>query len=269
MATRQVLFLLLCNFEPITFREEQYIFFLAESNTIQQSVEVYIDPETSFDKMGYCLTTVSRNVHWNWTKPGETAIMPCPLGTSGLARWNCLNSGLWAENHPDMSDCKSETATSLEAKVRAEDPEAVLASALAHMTSNSGVLYGGDLDTSVAVMRTIGNRLRFILQTGLRGQRLFYNKAAYVQEVTANVIRTVSNLIGEDKRLAWMDLRLPVRMKLVNNMLLAVEEVAFLLAEVTETPELLEEAADNVCEYTLFLGSSSTAICKREPSQCC
>ena len=82
-----------------------------------------------------------------------------PLGTSGLARWRCLSSGLWSENHPDMSDCKSEAATNLEARVRVEDPEAVLATSLAHMTSKSH-FYGGDLDTSVAVMRTIGNRLR-------------------------------------------------------------------------------------------------------------
>ena len=37
-------------------------------------------------------------------------------------------------------------------------------------------------------------------------------------------------------------------MKLVNNLLLALEEMAFLLADVTETPELLEEASDNICK---------------------
>ena len=151
-----------------------------------------------------------------------------------------------------MSDCKTEASTSLEANVRAEDPEAVLASTLAHMTSGYTAtrgLYGGDLDTIVAVMRTIGNRLRFILQTGLRGQSIFYNKEAYVQEVTANVIRTVSNLISEDARPAWLDLKKPLRMKMVNNMLLALEEVAFLLADVTETPELLEESAENLRKY--------------------
>ena len=87
---------------------------------------------------------------------------------------------------------------------------------------------------------------RFILQTGVRGD--FYNKEAYVQEVAANMIRAVSNLISEDKRMAWMDLRLQIRMKLVNNLLLALEEMAFLLADVTETPELLEEASDNICK---------------------
>ena len=160
------------------------------------------ESESSAKKEGYCVPTIARNVEWDWTPPGETAILPCPLGTSGLSRWSCLDSGLWSDNHPDMSDCKSEAATTLEARVRAEDPEAVLASSLAHMTSSKSQFYGGDLDTSVAVMRTIGNRLRFILQTGLRGQGgsargQIYNKEAFVQEVTANIIRTVSNLIGE------------------------------------------------------------------------
>lgn len=213
-------------------------------------MEVIIDnDDDDEDKSGHCVPAASRNVQWPWTKPGETAILPCPLGASGLARWTCQDSGLWSENHPDMSDCKSEAATSLEARVRAEDPEAVLATSLAHMTSKMAPshFYGGDLDTCVAVMRTIGNRLRFILQTGLRDH--LYNKEAFVQEVAANIIRAASNLIGEDKRMAWLDLRLPVRMKLINNMLLAVEEVAFLLAEVTDTPELLEEAAENLREF--------------------
>ena len=78
--------------------------------------------------------------------------------TSLLQQFSLI-SGLWSENHPDMSDCKSEAATNLEARVRVEDPEAVLASSLARMTSKAR-FYGGDLDTSVAVMRTIGNRLR-------------------------------------------------------------------------------------------------------------
>ena len=93
---------------------------------------------------------------------------------------------------------------------------------------------------------SLGNRLRFILQTGLRGRGQIYNKEAFVQEVTANIIRTVSNLISDGKSLAWMDLKVSLRMKLMNHLLLALEEVAFMLAEVTDTPELLEEASENL-----------------------
>ena len=104
-------------------------------------------------------------------------------------------------------------------------------------------------------MRTLGNRLRFILQTGLhrgrdRGQ--IYNKEAFVQEVAANIIRTVSNLMSENKSMAWLDLKVPLRMKLINHLLLALEEVAFMLAEVTETPEFLEEVAENLGKYSIL-----------------
>ena len=65
-----------------------------------------------------------------------------------------MDSGRWSDNHPDMSDCKSEAATNLEARVRAEDPEAVLASSLAHMTSSESQFYGGDLGKHHVIPRS-------------------------------------------------------------------------------------------------------------------
>ena len=94
------------------------------------------------------------------------------------------------------------------------------------------------------------------MQTGLRDQ--YYNKEAFVQEVAANLIRAVSNLISEEKRMAWFDLRIQIRMKLVNNLLLALEEVAFLLADVSDTPELLEEASENICKIINYKNSVYT-----------
>ena len=55
-------------------------FSFSESNTIQKPVEVVIQDESRLNELGYCPGTTSRNVEWNWTKPGETAILPCPLG---------------------------------------------------------------------------------------------------------------------------------------------------------------------------------------------
>ena len=108
-----------------------------------------------------------------------------------------------------------------------------------------------------------GEFFRFILQTGVRGE--FYNKEAYVQEVTANMIRAVSNLISEEKRMAWRDLRLAIRMKLMNGLLLAIEEMAFLLADVTQTPELLEEAAQNIVLGISVLDVESLSESQRFP----
>lgn len=58
----------------------RFSFFFSESNTIQKPVEVVIQDESRLNELGYCPGTTSRNVEWNWTKPGETAILPCPLG---------------------------------------------------------------------------------------------------------------------------------------------------------------------------------------------
>ena len=58
----------------------KFLFLFSESNTIQKPVEVVIQDESRLNELGYCPGTTSRNVEWNWTKPGETAILPCPLG---------------------------------------------------------------------------------------------------------------------------------------------------------------------------------------------
>ena len=54
--------------------------YISETNAIQKPVEVVIQDESKLTDLGYCLPATSRNVEWNWTKPGETAILPCPLG---------------------------------------------------------------------------------------------------------------------------------------------------------------------------------------------
>jgi len=47
-------------------------------------VEVVVEDEDESSandaKEGYCVPTIARNVQWGWTSPGETAILPCPLG---------------------------------------------------------------------------------------------------------------------------------------------------------------------------------------------
>ena len=63
-----------------------FFFFVifAESNSLQKPVEVVVEDEDESSandaKEGYCVPTIARNVQWGWTSPGETAILPCPLG---------------------------------------------------------------------------------------------------------------------------------------------------------------------------------------------
>lgn len=56
---------------------------------------------------GYASLAV-RHLDWGWTRAGMTAVVPCPLGTTGLARWACQESGfLWESAGPNLSGCQS------------------------------------------------------------------------------------------------------------------------------------------------------------------
>jgi len=108
-----------------------------------------------------CPPVTSRKLQWDWTQVGELSIQPCPIGATGLAKWNCIDASSvsqlettseinqnvqpqWFGTQPDMSDCKSVAMSNLEAQVRKEDPENVLISSLSYVTRTKA-LYGGDL----------------------------------------------------------------------------------------------------------------------------
>ena len=216
-------------------------------------------PEDQLDQ--YCHAVDAWNLHWKFTRKGDVVIQPCPNGATGLARWACssqrssiLSGGRdiievdlakWTSDQPDMSDCKSVPMTNLEVKVRQEDPENVIASSLARLTG-SRRLYGGDLQSAVGVMRTVANRIQYLLQQ--RSEK-FYKKEAFIQEVLLNIVRAGSNLLEDKNKEAWQDLNLTQQMKVCSSLLLAMEENAFLFAEVTNKPEILMESSYNVCKY--------------------
>ena len=88
-----------------------------------------------------------------------------------------------------MSDCKSKALSDLETQVRDKhDHENVLASELAILTkpaattstatSGDNKFFGGDLESAVTVMATIGDRLTYLLQT-----KSMFNSESFVQEI--------------------------------------------------------------------------------------
>ena len=217
------------------------------------SVEVIVETEQPIPD--FCTPTFARGISWNWTRTGDVAIVPCPNGATGLARWACLEDGRWSSAsasadqpaYPDLSDCKSSAMITLEARVREEDPEDVIISSLAHLTSKmTSRLFGGDLESAVAILRTLANRLQYLLQTQADS---FYNKESYVQQVFQNVLRAASNLLSAENRAMWFDLHPSQRMKTATALLLALEENAFLLAEVIKTPEIIQETSKNISKF--------------------
>ena len=87
-----------------------------------------------------------------------------------------------------MSDCKSKALSDLETQVRDKhDHENVLASELAILTKPAATaskatsgdkFFGGDLESAVTVMATIGDRLTYLLQT-----KSMFNSESFVQEI--------------------------------------------------------------------------------------
>ena len=135
----------------------------------------------------------------------------------------------------------------LEEAVRNQDRESVVASRLAKLAQTPGVMaFAGDIKAAVEVMRTVVSRLQYLLQTQAES---FYNKEYYVQEVVQNILRSAASLMqGEEKVGIWMTIPARQRSVLVTHLLQTMEENAFLLADVTEKPEILEEVATNISE---------------------
>ena len=209
-----------------------------------------------------CPPVTSRKLQWDWTSVGEIAIQPCPIGATGLAKWNCVDvadastdvSSLdtsqnvhpqWYGAQPDMSDCKSVAMSNLEAQVRKEDPENVLISSLSYVTRTKA-LYGGDLESAVAIMRTVASRVQYRLQSS---GSVFHNKESHIRQVLQNVLQSASNILEKSNRRAWLDLRPDRRMKVATSLLLALEESAFLLAGVLNQPTHILETYEILSKF--------------------
>ena len=212
----------------------------------------------------YCAPITSRYLNWNWTEAGDISIQPCPTGSTGLARWTCEEPSIksngkpdWQGRQADMSDCKSALMTDLESRIRKQDPENVLASKLALLTQPPNQvddfdestkvkrLYGGDLEAVVEVMKSIANRLQYLMQT----QAKLYNKESYLQEIFQNIFRSGSNLLSRQHRDAWNDLSRNHRIKVASSLMNILEEHAFLLADVLQQPETIIESTKLAGKY--------------------
>ncbi len=134
-------------------------------------------------------------------------------------------------------------------RVREEDPENVIVSTLSTLTGGSpsslgrSSFFGGDLEAAASIMRTVANRIRYLLQTQSGS---FYRKEEYVAEVFANILRSASSLLSRRQRESWHDLLTSRQMKVATALLASLEENARLLADVAKDDEYLEEATKEV-----------------------
>ena len=186
-----------------------------------------------------CQPIMARQLQWNWTPAGQVAYQPCPIGAQGLAKWFCSEDSensygaSWEGVSPDMSECKSLAMVQLENDVREQDPENVLVSTLLY-TTRTKALFGGDLEVVVDVMRTVAARIQYRLQSSSS----FHDKFNHINQVLVSVMRSAGNILEDGpNRDAWNDLTPDRQMKVATELMLALEENAFLLAGVLDRPQ--------------------------------
>ena len=236
----------------ITFSINVYHIIIVLGNTgfannvsIDNSVPTIISPEipTEFRK-GYCKPVIRRGVLWNWTRIDDTDIRPCPEGSSGLSKFQCMSSD-WSDYGPNLGSCKSNVISDLEDSIRKQEPEDIVISKLARFLKphKRSSYYGGDIDGAVAMIRTLSDRLQYVFQTESKPMK---NKKAYMENFFQNVMRSVSTLISKKLVPSWLDLEHDNKMNIISNLFSALDESAFLLADFINRPEILEETTLNI-----------------------
>ena len=189
----------------------------------------------------HCSPRNVRNLLWNWTKNGEVAIQVCPPGSSGFAKWKCGLDDEWATPTPNLGECQSMWLSRLESKMHRIGSIDSISSELAALTQTKS-LYGGDIPIVISIIQGLADRLRqeLLIITSKDEEEM------KVSELLQNVMKTASNILGNDQRMAWLDLPEEKRSSFATNLLLGLEENALLLAEVINDERNLIEATNNV-----------------------
>ncbi|CAL4122740.1 unnamed protein product, partial [Meganyctiphanes norvegica] len=173
----------------------------------------------------WCPPSFVRGLLWNWTREGNIAVQPCPGGASGWARRTCLSKG-W-EDYSDLSECHSVWLNAMESRVEEKESLLNIANDLATVTE-SKALYGGDLITTARLLSTLTMHM---VNHALAFPDPRHQKAL-VTEMFQAVLTTSSSLLAKSMTGPCCDLSAKERHHAVTKIMVALEEAAFLLADV-------------------------------------
>lgn len=152
------------------------------------------------------------------------AVQPCPGGASGWARRPC-NSANWA-GPADLSECRSVWLATLETRANSHDSLLGVATDLATVTA-SKALYGGDLTTTARLLSTLATRMTEHLNDFPDARQ----RQALVTEMLQAALSTGSALLAAGMAGPWGDLVVHERRHAVTQLMVALEEASFLLAD--------------------------------------
>ena len=145
----------------------------------------------------YCGPLTARGLHWNWTRAGDTAVLECPSGSIGFAKWKCdrlvttrqpqhllsgnsgsarraANSGAghgglgetaarWSSLSPSLAECQSKWLANLDSRLRDGESISGVSGDLAQL-SGLQPLYGGDLMLASKMLKHMAERMNYDIQ---------------------------------------------------------------------------------------------------------
>uniref|UniRef100_A0A131YIX1 Latrophilin 1 n=1 Tax=Rhipicephalus appendiculatus TaxID=34631 RepID=A0A131YIX1_RHIAP len=175
----------------------------------------------------YCAPTTSRELSWNWTRAGNTAVQKCPGGATGVAKWKCSRVGLrWVPDKPDLRLCRSLWVENL--RERLESGESIISVAIdLSLMTQTKWLFSQDVKHIAAIVQQMLSKAVSSMETFLDA----WHREQVFKELLDAISETASNLLELKQRPAWQDLSSADQKQVLTMLMAALEESALLLAE--------------------------------------
>lgn len=215
---------------------------------VRNNISPSVSPHSgTVSPLSMCPPRNIRALSWSWTKPGVEAILGCPQGTSGLARWRCVgaengrNTPHWSTPSPDLSECQSVWMEKIIRELKKSELIINLANDLMQYVSVNA-LYGGDIKSAIDAMTIIAEKM----QHQLKSIPTMEQREAMVMELVQSVTKTASYLLSDGNIPAWQDLPLDQQNRFLSNFIVALEKTGSLLPGAVALDQEVSMSSDNL-----------------------
>ena len=197
----------------------------------------------------YCPPTTARGLFWNWTSAGDTAVLECPVGSIGFAKWRCSGDPAeWFSLSPTLSECQSKWLNNLDSRLRDGESIGTVSGDLAQL-SGLQPMYGGDLRLATKMLKHMAERMNYDIQVVTEATE----RESMVTELVQNVVLTASNVLDRINHVSWSDLSADDVSAAATALMVGLEENAFLLADSVSSEKIIIKPTTNICKFNFIL----------------
>lgn len=181
-----------------------------------------------------CKEQRARGVNWPQTEADVTAENSCPNSEDTTASWHCSLTGLWATPSPDLSQCRSRWIVNLLQNLKTHSYLSRIAEELDQQLTMYP-LFGGDILATLDIVKGAVDQMRQGLfdKSGSKDDPEF---SVLVIEVIGKLVRSLSTLLEDKSRLAWLDLSPILRRDTVNRFMSLAEDLGSVVPLLTKLP---------------------------------